>query len=127
MQQLLARADGKPFFLEELARAVIEQGAADALPGVPETIQAVVAARIDRLPPAAKALLQLAAILGSEGPLTGFTSTCALRECRPCLSTTTWPLTMPLYIIIHHLPFDTGTCPLITPLSYVALYALFGG
>src|SRR5262249_45704767 len=51
IQVILAKAEGNPFFLEELARSVVEQGAGHAVPVVPDTIQAVLAARIDRLAP----------------------------------------------------------------------------
>jgi predicted ATPase len=37
---------------------------------VPATVQAVLAARLDRLPPAEKRLLQTAAVIGTEGPFT---------------------------------------------------------
>ncbi|HEY7493264.1 MAG TPA: AAA family ATPase, partial [Candidatus Tectomicrobia bacterium] len=69
VQTLLAKGAGNPFFLEELARNVREQGPQGALLSVPETVQAVLAARIDRLPAAAKKLLQVAAVGGSEVPL----------------------------------------------------------
>ena len=58
---LLATAEGNPFFLEELTRTVVEQEAAAAVPTIPETIQAVLLARLDRLPATAKGLLQAAA------------------------------------------------------------------
>lgn len=48
-QELLAKAEGNPFFLEELARTVIAQGGRPATLQVPDTIQAFIAARIDRL------------------------------------------------------------------------------
>jgi DNA-binding winged helix-turn-helix (wHTH) protein/class 3 adenylate cyclase/tetratricopeptide (TPR) repeat protein len=67
-QQLLAKAEGNPFFLEELAHAVREQGSQQPVLAVPETIQAVIAARLDRLPPAEKQLLQTAAVIGMEVP-----------------------------------------------------------
>ena len=60
-QELLARADGNPFFLEELARIVVEQGDRRLSLTVPETIHAVLAAHIDRLPLEGKRLLQAAA------------------------------------------------------------------
>jgi tetratricopeptide (TPR) repeat protein len=64
--QLLTKAEGNPFFLEELARTVTEQGA-DALSlTVPDTIQAILMARIDRLPPTAKRVLQAAAVIGRD-------------------------------------------------------------
>ena len=62
--QLLAKADGNPFFLEELARTVVEQGTDAPFLTVPDTVQAVLLARIDRLPATAKRLLQTAAVIG---------------------------------------------------------------
>ncbi len=64
--RLLATAEGNPFFLEELARTVVEQGAEAAVSSVPETIQAVLLARLDRLPATAKSLLQAAAVIGKD-------------------------------------------------------------
>jgi class 3 adenylate cyclase/tetratricopeptide (TPR) repeat protein len=78
---LIARTEGNPFFLEESVRTLVETGVlvgepeayhlAQALPTiqVPATVQAVLAARIDRLPPEAKRLLQTAAVVGTEVPL----------------------------------------------------------
>ena len=80
-QRLIERTQGNPFFLEESVRTLVEtqvlvgdQGAyrlAKALPSiqVPATVQAVLAARIDRLPPEEKQLLQTAAVIGTEVPL----------------------------------------------------------
>jgi predicted ATPase len=64
--RLLATAEGNPFFLEELARTVVEQGAESAVSSVPETIQAVLLARLDRLPATVKSLLQAAAVIGKD-------------------------------------------------------------
>jgi class 3 adenylate cyclase/DNA-binding winged helix-turn-helix (wHTH) protein/tetratricopeptide (TPR) repeat protein len=64
--KLLAKADGNPFFLEELARTVVEQGTDAPSPTVPDTVQAVLLARIDRLPATAKRLLQTAAVIGKD-------------------------------------------------------------
>jgi class 3 adenylate cyclase/DNA-binding winged helix-turn-helix (wHTH) protein/tetratricopeptide (TPR) repeat protein len=64
--QLLAKADGNPFFLEELARTVAEQGADTPAHTVPDTVQAVLLARIDRLPATARRLLQTAAVIGKD-------------------------------------------------------------
>src|SRR5262249_1182062 len=63
---ILDKAEGNPFFLEELARAVVEQGELRSLSAVPDTIQGVLAARIDRLPEEPKRLLQTASVLGRE-------------------------------------------------------------
>jgi class 3 adenylate cyclase/predicted ATPase len=65
-QAIVTKAAGNPFFLEELTCSVLEHGNVDDPLGIPDTIQGVLAARIDRLPPAAKRLLQLAAVLGTE-------------------------------------------------------------
>jgi class 3 adenylate cyclase/tetratricopeptide (TPR) repeat protein len=77
---LIERTEGNPFFLEESVRTLVEtqmlvgsQGAyrlARALPTiqVPATVQAVLAARIDRLPPEEKRLLQTATVIGTEVP-----------------------------------------------------------
>src|SRR5262252_2321401 len=67
--QLLAKAEGNPFFLEELARTVVEQGPDAPSPTVPDTVQAVLLARIDRLPTTAKRLLQAAAVIGKDTAL----------------------------------------------------------
>ena len=60
-QALLARADGNPLYAEQFARVFAELGSLDQLPG---TVQGVIAARLDGLPPPEKALLQDAAVLG---------------------------------------------------------------
>ncbi|MBD0338411.1 MAG: AAA family ATPase, partial [Thermoleophilia bacterium] len=59
--ELLARAGGNPLYAEQYARALAEHGDAAA---VPETLQGIVAARLDLLEPDAKHLLQAAAVLG---------------------------------------------------------------
>src|SRR5207248_2395129 len=66
VRAILDRADGNPLFLEELARAVAEQGDLPQAPSVPDSLRAVLSARIDRLPDAQKRLLQTAAVLGRE-------------------------------------------------------------
>jgi predicted ATPase/class 3 adenylate cyclase len=77
---LIARTEGNPFFLEESVRTLVETGALVGAPGayrlaqslptiqVPATVQAVLAARIDRLSPEDKRLLQTAAVIGTEVP-----------------------------------------------------------
>jgi predicted ATPase len=78
---LIECTGGNPFFLEESVRTLVETrvligelGAyrlAQALPTiqVPATVQAVLAARMDRLPAEEKRLLQTAAVIGTEVPL----------------------------------------------------------
>jgi adenylate cyclase len=60
---VVARADGNPFFIEELTRYVRERGDAAELP---ETVHDLLTARIDRLPERLKRVLQIAAVLGRE-------------------------------------------------------------
>jgi class 3 adenylate cyclase/tetratricopeptide (TPR) repeat protein len=78
---LIARTEGNPFFLEESVRTLVETGAligergnyrvARPLPAiqVPATVQAVLAARIDRLPAGDKAILQMASVVGKDIPV----------------------------------------------------------
>jgi tetratricopeptide (TPR) repeat protein len=61
--ELLARAAGNPLYAEQYARMLAERGD-QALATLPETVQGIIAARLDSLPPAEKALLQNAAVLG---------------------------------------------------------------
>jgi class 3 adenylate cyclase/tetratricopeptide (TPR) repeat protein len=80
-RMLRERTEGNPFFLEESVRALVEAGVITGDRGafrlakpldaiqVPATVQAVLAARIDRLPPAVKHLLQSAAVIGKTVPL----------------------------------------------------------
>jgi class 3 adenylate cyclase/tetratricopeptide (TPR) repeat protein len=80
-QRLIERTQGNPFFLEESVRTLVETQGLVGEPGayrlaktlpsiqVPSTVQAVLAARIDRLPPEEKQLLQTAAVIGTEVPL----------------------------------------------------------
>jgi len=79
-QHLIAKTEGNPLFLEETVRGLVEAGALVGEPGgyrqvrpidtirVPDTIQTVLSARIDRLDPEAKRMLQLAAVIGKEVP-----------------------------------------------------------
>jgi tetratricopeptide (TPR) repeat protein len=79
-QLLIARTQGNPFFLEESVRTLVETGLLVGERGayrlaqpleslqVPATVQAVLAARIDRLPLEDKRLLQTAAVIGTEVP-----------------------------------------------------------
>jgi class 3 adenylate cyclase/tetratricopeptide (TPR) repeat protein len=80
LKQLLVKR-GNPFFLEETVRTLVETKTLAGERGryrltqpvqaiqVPPTVQAVLAARIDRLPPEDKRLLQVASVVGKEVPL----------------------------------------------------------
>jgi class 3 adenylate cyclase/energy-coupling factor transporter ATP-binding protein EcfA2 len=80
-QKIAERAAGNPFFAEEIVRELAERGVLRGAPGayisaadvdevsVPATLQATIAARIDRLDPQAKRTLSAAAVIGSRfGP-----------------------------------------------------------
>jgi predicted ATPase len=69
LEAILARANGNPLFLEELAHTVVEEATSSRQSVLPTTLQAVLAARIDRLVPEAKWLLQVAAVIGKHIPL----------------------------------------------------------
>jgi DNA-binding NtrC family response regulator/tetratricopeptide (TPR) repeat protein len=67
-EQILARAEGNPLFLEELTRSVIDPAQPVGDSHIPDTIHAVIAARIDRLAEDDKRLLHAAAVIGREVP-----------------------------------------------------------
>jgi class 3 adenylate cyclase/tetratricopeptide (TPR) repeat protein len=60
---LLDRAGGNPLYAEQFVRMLAERGSAEELP-LPETVQGIIAARLDSLAPDEKALLQDAAVIG---------------------------------------------------------------
>jgi tetratricopeptide (TPR) repeat protein len=61
---LLDKTGGNPLFLEEVMLTVAECGEEQAAAGIPDTLQALIAARIDRLGPGSKAMLQRASVIG---------------------------------------------------------------
>jgi len=77
---LIGRTEGNPLFLEESVRALVETHTLVGEPGayrlarpadvnkVPATVQAILAARIDRLRPELKRLLQAASVVGKDVP-----------------------------------------------------------
>jgi class 3 adenylate cyclase/tetratricopeptide (TPR) repeat protein len=63
---LLERAGGNPLYAEEFARMIAERGSGHDLVGaMPETVQGIIAARLDGLVPAEKRLMQDAAVVGT--------------------------------------------------------------
>jgi class 3 adenylate cyclase/tetratricopeptide (TPR) repeat protein len=74
------RAGGSPFFIEEVIRSLIEEGAVESHEGVlratekvhlvtiPGSIREVITARMDRLEPQHRSLLQMAAVVGRSVP-----------------------------------------------------------
>ena len=63
-QQLLERAGGNPLYAEEFVRLLADRGDEDAGTEVPDSVQAIIAARLDTLPADRKSLLQDAAVVG---------------------------------------------------------------
>ncbi len=61
-KEVLERAEGNPLFVEETIRMLVEGGA--DVDRVPDTLQALIAARIDHLPSDAKIVLQRASVIG---------------------------------------------------------------
>jgi class 3 adenylate cyclase/tetratricopeptide (TPR) repeat protein len=78
---IVERTDGTPLFIEETVRTLVESGALRLRSGgyeltrqipeirIPETVQSVIAARIDSLSPKRKSLLQMASVIGSSIPI----------------------------------------------------------
>ena len=61
---LLERSGGNPLYAEEFVRLLTDRGAIDEEAEVPESVQALIAARLDTLPAERKSLLQDAAVIG---------------------------------------------------------------
>jgi predicted ATPase/class 3 adenylate cyclase len=79
-RRLLARAEGNPFYLEELVRSMAESGSLrrdgdgwsfdrEIPVEIPETVEKLILTRIDRLSPAAQGLVGVAAVLGRQFPV----------------------------------------------------------
>ena len=60
------RAGGVPLFIEELTKSVLDSGSAFGKSEIPETLQASLLARLDRLGSDTKELAQIAAVIGRE-------------------------------------------------------------
>ena len=78
---ILERADGNPFFVEEVVRMLIERGLIERREGqwvasgdietvqIPETLHGLLLARIDQLPADARRSLRIAAVIGRQFPV----------------------------------------------------------
>jgi class 3 adenylate cyclase/tetratricopeptide (TPR) repeat protein len=78
---IVERTEGTPLFIEETIRTLVESGALRLRAGgyeltrqipeirIPETVQSVIATRIDSLSPKRKTLLQIASVIGSNIPI----------------------------------------------------------
>ncbi len=88
--RIVARADGVPLYAVEIVRMLVAQGSLKAADGayrpvgdladlaVPETLHSLIAARLDGLDPADRALLQAAAVLGHTFTVDGLAAVAAL-------------------------------------------------
>jgi hypothetical protein len=66
-RRILERAEGNPFFLEEIVRQLVDtQRAGVRAMHIPDTVQGVLAARLDLLDPRVKRVAQQAAVVGRE-------------------------------------------------------------
>jgi tetratricopeptide (TPR) repeat protein len=89
-RRMIEQADGTPMFLEEMARTLVETGILVSEPAcfrltrsvedieMPDSIQSILAARIDRLPSEDRTLLQIASVIGKEVPVTILRAVAAL-------------------------------------------------
>ena len=66
VERIVARADGVPLFIEELAKSIVEGGPDDRAVDIPTTLQALLLARLDRLGPEAREVAQIGAAIGRE-------------------------------------------------------------
>jgi class 3 adenylate cyclase/tetratricopeptide (TPR) repeat protein len=91
-RNIIERAQGNPFFLEELVNTLVERGdfegekgayrlkgGIDLIP-LPPTVQAVIAARIDRLEENTKRVLEVASVIGREISIPILERVCSLSE-----------------------------------------------
>ena len=83
LQRIVTQSDGVPLFIEELTKAVLEASAgpnaAQPWRAVPETLQASLMARLDRLP-VAKQVAQVGAVIGREFPHAVLAAAASLSE-----------------------------------------------
>ena len=63
---VLDRAEGNPFFVEEMVRSLLESGGETKLGAIPGNISALLTARIDRLAAGSKLVVQLASVFGRQ-------------------------------------------------------------
>jgi predicted ATPase len=75
---ILVKAEGNPFFVEEVIRMLVDRGmiirqndrwvatASVADVEIPDTLQGLLLARIDRLPPESRRTLRVASVIGRQ-------------------------------------------------------------
>lgn len=132
-RNIAERAQGNPFFIEELVHSLIARGdfegergayrlagGIDAIP-LPMTIEALLAARIDHLDESARQVLQYAAVVGREVPLAILESVTGL----PSADLAEALLRLRRAELLRELPLDPGvhafSHPLVQEVCYRAL------
>ena len=131
-RNIIERAQGNPFFLEELVKAIVDRGdfegargayrlkgGVDTLP-LPSTVQAVIAARIDRLEETAKQVLETAAVIGRVVSLLVLQRVTAISHGE--LSGAIWHLRK-ADLLYDFPPFDQGLLAFRHPLIQEVAYA----
>jgi class 3 adenylate cyclase/tetratricopeptide (TPR) repeat protein len=64
LREILSKSEGNPFYIEEIMRSISDVDYRSLSVEIPDTIYGAIAARIDRLEPAAKDVLQVASVIG---------------------------------------------------------------
>jgi tetratricopeptide (TPR) repeat protein len=131
-RNIIERAQGNPFFLEELVKAIADRGdfegargayrlkgRVDAIP-LPPTVQAVIAARIDRLDDMAKQVLETASVIGRVVSLSVLQRVTAIPHGE--LSDAIWQLRK-ADLLYDFPPFDQGLLAFRHPLIQEVAYA----
>jgi hypothetical protein len=87
--EVVAKAEGNPLYLEELLRALLETGGdrrrtwtitPKTAAELPPALEALLVARIDRLEPGARRLAQVASVVGREFPVSVAATVAAARR-----------------------------------------------
>lgn len=112
--KILAKAAGNPFYLEEIVRSLIDSGVLVQTAGVwhltapvesltiPDTVQAVIAARLDRLEREVRDILQMAAVIGRNFPVSVLGHLCRMDH----LMLTLYLADLESFAYIHELKRD---------------------
>src|SRR5919109_386609 len=66
LTRITQAAEGNPLFVEQMLAMIIEEGAPAAGLSIPPSIHALLAARLDRLEPAERAVIERASVIGKE-------------------------------------------------------------
>ena len=133
-RNIAERAQGNPFFLEELVRSLVDRGDFEGRPGayrlragidtipLPVTVQAVLSARIDRLEKLPREVLQTAAVVGREVPQAVLERVCNMSLAE--VENTLWQLRR-AELLFELPPYENGLHafrhPLIQEVAYRSL------